>query len=284
MSTRDDALTTATAPRDRVFYAAGTLLDAQDFGDEQLYHRGRLARALLYLHGSGTVAGLLVEHQPEAGARAERIIVRPGLAIDRVGRLVEVPGDECIRVQPWWNAQPDGTLANAFHADAIGPGQGGVIADVFLRYMACERGKTPAFAQGPFDALDAVQPSRLRDAFELQLVARQERSEDLTMPPSPWPVPIDDRDALATALRAAIYGAWKVGEDWSTDGVSEGLVRHEQPENVDATALLLARLTMPATRAPGASRPARADGAVVVNNDLRRFVVSSAALGRMMGL
>ena len=51
-----------------------------------------------------------------------------------------------------------------------------------------------------------------------------------------------------------------------------------------ATALLLARLTMPATLALGASRPSRADGAVIVNNDLRRFVVSSAALGRMMGL
>jgi hypothetical protein len=39
----------------------------------------------------------------------------------------------------------------------------GVIADVFLNFVVCERGKTPAFASGPFDALDAIAPSRLRD-------------------------------------------------------------------------------------------------------------------------
>src|SRR5207244_10116355 len=48
---------------DRVFYAFGRMLSVQDFDDEQTYHRGRLARAMAYLEGSGTVAGLKVLYQ-----------------------------------------------------------------------------------------------------------------------------------------------------------------------------------------------------------------------------
>ena len=60
MSSRaDDPLAGVLAP-DRVFYAEGVLLSAADFEAEQAYHRGRLARALAALHGSGTVAGLRV--------------------------------------------------------------------------------------------------------------------------------------------------------------------------------------------------------------------------------
>ena len=98
----EDSLT-SSAPPDRVHYATGVLLAADDFLDEQDYHRGRLARTLAYLHGSGTVAGLRVEHHPaveatdEAPAREEELMVKAGLAIDRLGRLVEVPRDACIR-------------------------------------------------------------------------------------------------------------------------------------------------------------------------------------------
>src|SRR5437870_11525741 len=99
MSTSKDPLTQETHP-DRVFYATGTLLDAADFSAEQMYHRGRLARALTYLHGSGTVAGLKVEWERPlmAGAdpkfpagREETLRVHPGMAIDRLGRIIEVP-------------------------------------------------------------------------------------------------------------------------------------------------------------------------------------------------
>ena len=49
---------------ERAAYATGMLLDAQDFIDEQTYHRGRLARALALLAGGGTLAGLEVTHRP----------------------------------------------------------------------------------------------------------------------------------------------------------------------------------------------------------------------------
>ena len=64
MSTSTDPLSEKVQSPDRLFFATGVLLDAEDFKAEQLYHRGRLSRALAYLHGYGTVAGLKVEWQP----------------------------------------------------------------------------------------------------------------------------------------------------------------------------------------------------------------------------
>ena len=55
---------------ERPSYATGMLLDAQDFADEQTYHRGRLARALASLTGGGTLAGLRVSHSPATGGAA----------------------------------------------------------------------------------------------------------------------------------------------------------------------------------------------------------------------
>src|SRR5262245_37226124 len=109
MSTRNDPLAAAAETAragvlDRVFYATGILLAADDFDAEQTYHRGRLARALAYLHGSGTVAGLRVGVLPALApgadpaflqGREEELRVQPGLAIDRLGRLIEIPRAAC---------------------------------------------------------------------------------------------------------------------------------------------------------------------------------------------
>ncbi len=65
----DDVLLSADT-RDRLCYALGVLLDASDFDAEQAYHRGRLARALVYLNGMGTAAGALSEPFAEAVAMA----------------------------------------------------------------------------------------------------------------------------------------------------------------------------------------------------------------------
>ncbi len=127
--------------------------------------------------GCGTVAGLKVEWDEarEPGSefpdgREERLVVHPGIAIDRLGRIIEVPRAWCIRLGGWYNAQDVAELRQGLK----GPPYNGVVADVFVRFVTCERGKTPAFASGPFDALDAVQPSRLRDAHHLGLVIRKD--------------------------------------------------------------------------------------------------------------
>jgi hypothetical protein len=60
MATPTDKLNPPPAPS-RVFYSLGRMLAAEDFQADQDYHRGALARALLQLYGTGTVAGLYVQ-------------------------------------------------------------------------------------------------------------------------------------------------------------------------------------------------------------------------------
>ena len=196
---------------ERPSYATGILLDAQDFTDEQTYHRGRLARALASLTGGGTLAGLRVSHSPATGApspRPEEIRVEPGLAVDRLGRLIEVPRPACLRLQVWFDAEvaADGgdrlrraaypNLDRFLSARALAEAGSnglppvparGVVADVFVRFVACARGLTPSFATGPFDALNAVATSRVRDAYELHLVAREGLDDGFDGLPSPGP-------------------------------------------------------------------------------------------------
>lgn len=280
MSLELDPLAKAQAQgesQDRLWYATGVLLDAEDFLDEQTYHRGRLARALAYLYGSGTVAGLRAVWEPavDPGAdvslpdgRPERIKVEPGLAIDRLGRLVELPRMACLRLNRWYEAQADDDLAQGFHGAPFN----GVVVDVFLTFVACERGKTPAFAAGPYDALDPVVPSRIRDGYAVTLVIRKEA--DPPVPVNQWPdlSGIADPSERADRMRQAVFGAWREGTQWrELDGKLAPMLEHAAGQ--DATAVLLARLVLPATQASATARPQRTKGAPVrVDNSIRPIV------------
>lgn len=282
MSTRSDPLGGAPAPPDRVAYATGVMLSADDFAAEQLYHRGRLARALGYLAGHGTAAGLEVVVDPPAAGGTERLHVRPGVAVDRLGRLVEVPRDACLRLDRWLAAEPDDHLVDALKTVNVGGGPvTGVVADVFVRYVACERGLTPALASGPFDALDAVTASRLRDGYEITLLARREAGVP-PLPRSPWPAPGAAIDDTRAALQRALFDAWRETDTWWT---SDGLAPlPEHAPGQDASALFLARLVVPVDQPGGAGRPTRAAGAVQVDNAARSFVYPLGALARALGL
>src|SRR5215207_10413086 len=244
---------------DRLHYATGELLGADDFRDEQTYHRRQLARALLHLHGSGVIAGLRVfpRHRPgENGAPDEvELQVEPGLALDHAGRLIEVPREACLRLRRWFSflaaRTPSSTeidaadLRLAWRADASVGAGGVIVADVFLAFHPCPRGYTPAFASGPFDALDASQPSRVRDGYELSLVLRTEADADLPVATDPWSGITGGTDAerLAAAEQAALE-LWRAATQ-------------PAPENaagVDPTAVLLARLRIPAAPAPTAAQ------------------------------
>lgn len=287
MAKRNDSLVEVEGP-DRVHYATGVLLNAEDFQAEQDYHRGRLARALRYTNGWGTLAGLEVEYQPEVPAsgdddgREERIVITPGLAIDRLGRLIEVGNSLCLRPGIWYRQQGADALRNSWHdADESWSGApSGVTADIFIRFAACERGKTPAFASGPFDTIDAVTAARLRDGYETELVLRTEANPP--EPENPWPGITGGTRAERTAqMRARIFDAWKeTSRDDSLDG-PDPLAEHVAGQ--DTTSLLLARLVIPADAAVGDTAPSRRDGeAVAINNTLRPFVISSNALALIL--
>ncbi|MEM7154117.1 MAG: hypothetical protein AAF799_14805 [Myxococcota bacterium] len=301
MSTRKDRIADPEYDRrDRVNYAEGVLLDARDFEDEQLYHRATSARALQYLFGTGTVAGLEVTYNPATG----EIEVAPGLAIDPLGRLIELPRTWCLVVEDWFDAQRDEDLARSWIDEGAGPV---LVADVFIRFVACGRGKTPSFATGPFDALDAVTPSRVRDGFELALVVRPEterRREDLAAGADPREIPLPSTEAEAAALvdlpgaafvtqmRQRILSAWREGTQHWTDDRPPALVEHLEwrtlvdevdPTAVgqDPTSVLLARTTIPVTAPAAGGPPGFVSAAFAPANFVRRFVYCPGVLTRI---
>lgn len=295
------------SPPDRLHYATGELLGADDFVVEQTYHRRQLAQALLFLHGRGSVAGLKVQIAPSPDPKDAtqltevQLQVQPGLALDGAGRLVEVPRPACLRLRRWFefvanqpaNSQADvmerGRLRAAWRADAAFDGGGAVVADVFLTFHPCERGYTPAFASGPFDALDASQPSRVRDAYELSLVLRQ-NGEELLPAFDPWSAVQGGtpEERLASARNASLT-AWDDLAKFSGDAAEDA---HGIPPGVDRTAVLLARVKLPAsappddvTQPPGALWTAAAWAQPeIIDNQVRNFVLPTAALRRLAGL
>jgi len=284
----------SSAHADRLHYATGELLGADDFRDEQTYHRRQLARALLHLHGSGVIAGLRVfhRHRPgQSGAPDEvELEVRPGLALDHAGRLIEVPREACLRLRRWYefiaSRTPSSTeldagdLRAAWRTAAV-PAGGVVVADVFLSFHQCPRGYTPAFASGPFDALDASQPSRVRDAYELSLVLRAEADADLPSASDPWSgiTGATLADRLAAAEQASVT-LWN----------RQAQPAPENPAGVDPTAVLLARLRLPARQntnvaqapIPDWSAGVWPDENANVNNRVRHVVLPPAAVRRLI--
>ena len=267
---------------ERPHYATGMLLGAEDFLAEQAYHRGRLARALAWLHGYGTLAGLRVTVQPATPATPdnpgtpEQLVVDPGLALDRLGRLIELPHPACLDLTRWLDALPADTRTAALHPKDGADPYTGLVVDLFVRFVQCPHALTPALAAGPFDALDAAVPARLADSYELLLVTRAE-----TLPPLPqnaWPdlAAIADPVARTAAFQQAVFDLWPEGtRDLDGRGQLEPLAEHVPGQ--DPAGLWLARLAIPVAGDP----PARAPGDIVIDNASRPFVPASARwLGR----
>jgi hypothetical protein len=260
----------AGPPPERVNYATGVLLDAQDFRDEQTYHRGRLAAALKALVGFGTLSGLRVV--PPAANDAElELHVNPGLALDRYGRLIEIDAPQCIKLTRWFNAQGTPALRAAIQRKPRVTLDVAVVVDVFMAAADCARGKTPAFATGPFEALDAVVPARLAEQAKLELVPRAEGPPDpIPSPKNFWPAPDASRD---TKLQA-ILGSWEAAAAGNSDAGLTPLAEHVAGH--EPSALLLARVAIPvvlAANAPADTRPTLdLTHPVSVDNSLRPFV------------
>lgn len=276
MTSRTDLFNTIARAR-RLPYANGMMLDEFDFTAEQDYHRRRLGLALAYLHGYGTVAGLDVTF--DAGGDDE-IRVSPGLAIDPLGRLIEVPRVHCLTVGRWYEQKTEDP-ESADQLDQAFQVGGGTTPDhvrthVFLSFRVSEQGKTPAFQTGNFDALDAVAPSRLLDAFEIKLLIGTHDTLTVASVPLPDPVPADPAARLAEINRHKIEDAWR-----EPLGAVEGEPRIELSPALlipgqESTDVLLADVMIPAT----AGSPPTRNEAIDVAIDIARrpFSYSSAEL------
>lgn len=260
----------AGGPPERVNYATGVLLQAEDFRDEQTYHRARLASALANLVGHGTLAGLAVR-TPEAEDNELHLRVEPGIALDRYGRLIEVPEAWCTRLARWFAAQQTAVLRAAIQRTPRTAHPVAVVADLFLSLSDCGRGKTPSFAQGPFDALDALVPARLAEIPQFELVPRAEGAPaPIPTPANSWPAP----DAAADAKLAAVLGSYALGRGEGVDGGLAPLAEHVTGR--DPAAVLLARVAI-AVKLPANAPPNRRPvldlaRRVLVDNSIRPFI------------
>lgn len=258
---------------ERVAYTNGMLLDSADFEVEQSYHRGRLSMLARYLHGTGTVAGLNVE--PHADA-PRRLAIKPGLGVDRAGRIIESPLTLCLDIDRWFadrvTDDPD-AVGRAFTT-----GSGGnpdhILADVFLGFRECETAKRPAFQSGEFDALGSVAPLRLRDAVEATLVLRTEDD-----PPLPRAITLvqgpNFQARRATLDQRKRESGW-LEDIWWDDFDSELRPDIEHPNDALAADIFLARIRIPATA--GTPPTLNTGVAPVIDNDGRRMVYSTADL------
>ncbi|HEY4241161.1 MAG TPA: hypothetical protein VGM88_15165 [Kofleriaceae bacterium] len=270
-TTITDPLVTEAYP-DRPNYALGVMLGADDFTDEQTYHRGRLARALQVVGGAGTIAGLKVTYVPKTSTQIEELQVASGIALDGRGRIIEIAAARCIDLQRWWDnaaAPPDTELTAAFKTDHV-------VADVFVRFVACGRARQPAFASGPFDALDATTYARIRDGAELKLVTRSETTLPTLVDPWASITGATAADRLAKA-KAAVLDAW--------DTISSQPEKALVPGTLDASLdwLLLARISLPAAQASAGALPTRTATAPTVDNTVRPVVLVPAALAHIVG-
>jgi hypothetical protein len=267
---------------ERVNYATGVMLDAIDFQDEQTYHRGRQAALLRHLIGFGTLGGLRVT-PPAAGDTDLQLRVEAGIAVDRLGRLMQLDTPQCIRLAAWFANQTTADLRAATQRAPRAPAPVAVMADVFMASGTCARGKTPAFAAGPFDALDAVIPARLAENPSLELVMRQEQA------PAPMPLPIDGWPAPGAThdvLLQNVLAAW-VGADAVASGVLDPLPEHVTGH--DTSAVFLARIAIPVTldpSAPATTRPSLDLGTrVSADNSARPFIaIPGKWIGRALAL
>src|SRR5437879_1668704 len=257
---RSDVVARTRQARGRVFYATGVLLNAQHRdADQPDNHRG-LARALAYLHGSGTLAGLEVIWEQAIGGRGERLVVKPGIALDRLGRIIEVPRDASLPLDRWFDEQSDAQLIGGFK-----PSVQGVVADVFVRLVPVEPGPTPG------------------SAYEVKLYLRQEPDPPPLRPPT-WPV-FMRTDGARKDLQDAIFAAWAAwheGDDWSDQRGPRPLPEHVLGQA--PTSVILARVVLPATLPASDARPVRTAREVVVDNRSRRFAYPPAALAQWVGL
>jgi hypothetical protein len=284
-----DSLNPPPAP-ERVYYSTGRMLGVDDFQADQDYHRGRLARALVQLYGTGTVAGLLVQTDKNTDVTQLELQVTPGMAIDRVGRIIEVPRLVCIVLNNWLTQQMTAwqtNLANPVSGQAALPDPNTAIqdgtnlmCDVFATFAACTRGVTPNFAsEDDYDATDAFSANRWLDSFAMQLILRTDLNP--VTPVDPWKssgtIPLAGADLTVPAV-PALQNLIMAG----TAGPAAGAL--EYPPNFDTSSVFLARVLIAAKAGTAGQPPVWDLTKISINNNSRLFVYPSALLSRLGGL
>lgn len=143
-----------TPIRNRYFY--GKLLDVYHCELETNYLNAKRWLLNRVLIGSGVVCGLDVE----PGKEPDKIVIGPGLAIDRWGREIVVPrstGPIAI---------PRDVLADATHGHERGRDDPGPCLHVLLCYHECDGDPAPVLA-GDCDTAQACEAGSIREQYRV---------------------------------------------------------------------------------------------------------------------
>ena len=196
---KEDA--TFEQPLRRVAYEAGMLLGLEATRDEQSYHRRRLNRHQYWLQGHGTLTGMRVAIEPASALNnnpiATRLTVSPGIGIDGLGREVLIHEAYGIDLGDWLKVQSAAKLEEGY--DDINKL---LWFKVTVRYQEVSVGLQPVLARKLNLGTDAVQPSRMADSIQLELIPEVPPSTAETRY-APWAAHDPVADALPEALTTA---------------------------------------------------------------------------------
>jgi hypothetical protein len=176
-------------PQCTLNYHFGQLLGVDDFRAEQGFHVGRARRHQRLLHGHGVVAGYPVSYK----SAISELRVGPGLAIDGLGRDLQLDADQCVNLAKWWAARV--AAKDAGFADLLDKIEFTIDLDLVVCYATCLTDPVPAIAEPCAGAASDLAYSRVCETVRLQLV----RHVEPKVPPTVTTLP-DTRDALIDAL------------------------------------------------------------------------------------
>lgn len=157
-----------------VNYTSGMILGVDDFTQEFAYLAGRnrwLARDVL---GYGTISGLSVQIENDAG-KGFRVMVQPGVAINPRGQLICVPATQCAYFNQWLAAADAKELNKWIRHEAgsppVSPPPTGseLTLYVTLCYRDCLTDNVPIPGEPCRNEAELTAASRVKDDFSLEL-------------------------------------------------------------------------------------------------------------------
>ena len=120
----------------------GMLLGVQDFQTIDAYHRGKQWLHNAWLHGQGVVWGLQVSIDTDNN----EVKVKPGLAIDALGRELYLPKPVCLNVPQWLEKhRDDEEFKDVFVQDE--EGNVNFTVHVVIQFRACLARQVPALME-----------------------------------------------------------------------------------------------------------------------------------------
>lgn len=179
-------------PLKRVVFEPGMLLGVEATSSEQDYHRRRLVRHQYWLHGYGTVSGLVVSLEADEPESADqhmltKLIVSPGIGIDGLGREISSHEPYCINLKEWLEAHSDENRIWQVANGGFDGADNSLWLKVCFRYQEQPSGLQPVMAAQINAGTDPVQPSRLKDCILLELIPEKPLFDDPSF--APWGPP-----------------------------------------------------------------------------------------------